>query len=139
MPEFILNESAEAEHPFYALNEFAKGYVEAMFFTNCDCGDDNEHLANELGTEALTVESVAKISAYCAAFERDAAALLEQAYQGDYSEEQAGRDLWFTAQGHGVGFWGRSQIGDELGEALSELARQAGERYVEIYERQIHY
>lgn len=35
---------------------------------------------------------------------------IEQAYARDYDAEQAGRDLWFTSQGHGVGFWDREAL-----------------------------
>lgn len=55
MPEFCLNESARTAHPFYALSDFAKGYVEAMFFTNGDTGDerDNWHVYTQERGEGL--------------------------------------------------------------------------------------
>ncbi|MFU1607365.1 hypothetical protein ACM25O_13350 [Sulfitobacter pontiacus] len=40
---------------------------------------------------------------------------------GEYDLEQAGRDLWFTRNGHGVGFWGRD-FGD-IGDALTEACQ----------------
>lgn len=109
MPEFCLKTPSRA-HSFYTLDSFARGYVEAMFFTNCDSGHENEFIANELGVERLTRESVAAIAADCAEFQELAAPLLELAYRHGYDESQAGRDFWFTRQRHGVGFWDRREI-----------------------------
>lgn len=166
MPQFILNRPARRVHPFYALSDFAKGYVEAMFFTNCDSGDEREDLANELGVERLTRASVAAIARDCAQFEKDAAPLLAlaDAPQSGYDIERAGNDFWFTRQGHGVGFWdrealrvdvGRMPNGDlltgteaeeagaellgTLGDLLTECAQAAGEVSPEIYRGWIYY
>jgi hypothetical protein len=79
-----------------------------------------------------------------------------------YSEEQAGRDFWFTRQGHGVGFWDREELNRDiakredgtftddgeteglpflgsLGDLLSEYAQEAGEVWPEIYRGWIYY
>jgi hypothetical protein len=185
MPEFILNEpprprerraasaagyaKSSPSHPYWTLDSFARGYVEAMFFTNGDTGDERENLLNDWGVERLTKASVAAIARDCTAFEEAAGALLDLAYErDDYSPEQAGRDFWFTRQGHGVGFWDRKQlavgvyretepegrpfeVGDdsaahwagaqpagELGDLLSIEARKFGESYVEAYRGWIH-
>lgn len=132
MPEFILNKP-RAAHPFYDLDTFAKGYVEAMFFTNGDTGDDNENLLNHLGTERLTKAAVARIAADCALFQKRAAVLLRHAYRSNaYDEEQAGRDFWLTRQGHGAGFWDREVLERRnLGRKLSDVAQRFGEAYVE--------
>ncbi len=166
MPLFHLNRPARRVHPYYALTDFAKGYVEAMFFTNCDSGDERENLANELGVERLTHASIAAIARDCAQFEKDAAPLLAlaDAPQSGYSIEQAGRDFWFTRQGHGVGFWDRKELrvnvgrmpdgtlltGTEaeeagaeligtLGDLLTDIAQDAGEVFPEIYRGWIYY
>lgn len=114
MPQFCLNAPTRAVHPFYNLNSFARGYVEAMFFTNCDSGSEDEFIANRLGVERLTADSVAAIAKDCAAFEEEAAPLLALAYCRDYEPEQAGADFWFTRQGHGVGFWDRGALDVEV-------------------------
>jgi len=78
-----------------------------------------------------------------------------------YDDEQAGRDFWFTRQGHGVGFWDRKalevdlfpdinpapglggwRVWDEnreqgpcagsIGDGLSDAAKAIGETYCEI-------
>lgn len=116
MPEFILNKTPPAWDS--ELSEFAAGYLEAAFFTNLDSGDDDEDKANNLGTGRFTHKARAKLIADCAAFETAAADLLALAYaQDDYGAEQAGRDFWFTRQGHGVGYWDREQLkADDAGE-----------------------
>lgn len=90
-------------------------------------------------------ESLESMQMDCFNFEVKARALLSQAYGhtfparviGDgtlqdshrpawnYDAKAAGRDFWFTRNGHGVGFWDRD-LGD-IGDQLSEIAREFGE------------
>ena len=116
MPEFSLNKPRKS-HPFYTLDSFARGYVEAMFFTNGDIGDEKrEDRLNEMGVERLTRKSVEAIARDCTAFQANAGPLLAQAYARDYDESQAGRDFWFTRQGHGVGYWDRKELEPDTAE-----------------------
>lgn len=112
MPEFILDKGdAAAALAVGDLPPFVRGYVEAMFFTNTGTGDDGD-LESATFAE-LAPEAVAQCVADCAAFQAKAADLLALAYaRDDYGEEQAGRDYWFTRNGHGVGFWSREQLDD---------------------------
>lgn len=141
MPEFQLNGAVPSD-------DFAAGYIEAMFFTNCDCGDEREDLANQLGTGRLTLASRAAIARDCERFQRDHEALLTEAYALEpgseayrYAREQldprrAGQLFWFARQGHGV-TW--SDNGDApCLEALQEVSRAMGESYPEIYRGWIH-
>lgn len=132
MPEFQLKTRQRGSHPYFALDSFAKGYVEAMFFTNGDTGDERENYLNELGTERLTRESVADIAADCERFRqlKMKSGLTAEEWllvQRDYDFEQAGRDFWFSRNHHGVGFWDRDQISDADGNELTSLAHQMGE------------
>ena len=133
MSEFILNTQGNT-----ALDAFAAGYVEAMFFTNGDTGDENENSLNDLGVERLSKKALARIKAECAAFQDTHAALLAEACKGDYDAAQAGRDFWFTRQGHGVGYWDREALPDTLRGKLSEAARAAGESTVFTQRGWIH-
>jgi hypothetical protein len=83
----------------------------------------------------------------CEDFQREAADLLAEAYgqtfparvigdgslpdshrpAWDYDEAAAGRDFWFTRNGHGVGYWDRDLPG-ELGDKLTEVAEKFGGR-----------
>lgn len=117
-----------AKSAYDSLDEFARGYVEAMFFTNGDTGDDNENRLNDMGVERLTRASVAAIKRDCAAFLGTVmpdGCFVRQWLDRlpDYSDEQAGHDFWFTRQGHGVGFWDRRELRSDAGHYFAE--RQA--------------
>lgn len=121
MPKFILDHGTpEAARQFGALDSFTQGYIEAMFFTDANCMDDGD-LADAT-VDDLAPETWRRIQEDCAAFQANNATLLELAYaRDDYSPEQAGRDYWFTRNGHGVGFWDRRQLeADKLGDRLNE-------------------
>lgn len=141
MPAFILNETGNAPASYYDLDTFSKSYIEALFFTNGDTGDDDEDSLNDLGVEALTPESVSNIAKDCADFQETAGDLLSEAYDAGYSIEQAGADFWFTRQRHGAGFWDRGELSKNgLGEKLSKIAKSFGEAYCYIGDDScIHY
>lgn len=47
-----------------------------------------------------------------------------------FSMEQLGHDLWYTRNGHGVGFWSRPEIyGDDLANIYTEYAEKIGCMY----------
>lgn len=135
MPEFILNSGgivlgtpkpwagggvkADGAWTFTALDSFTQGYIEALFFTESE--DWLEQLGSELeadmsltrpsfGFRDLAPETLERIIEDCAKFQREARELLTGAYDRDYSAEQAGRDFWYTRNGHGVGFWDRDEL-----------------------------
>lgn len=100
MTEFILDHgSPEAARQFQALDSFTQGYIEAMFFT--DTGyPENEELEHVTVAE-LAPEALARVIADCTKFLDDAKIV---ACIGERQEE-AGRDFWYTRNGHGCGFW----------------------------------
>ena len=108
MPPFVLNrpqwwpKDAPVDED---LRDFAHAYIEAMFFTNGDDGDDDEFSLSRLGAERLTKGAKLKIISDCDKFLCRMARDVIAASPGDF--EQAGHDFWFTRQGHGVGFWSR--------------------------------
>jgi hypothetical protein len=142
MPQFNLDVGNSTS--FGKLDAFTQGYIEAMFFTNTGDGDDAENGLDQASVDELSREAFADIVADCKKFKAEASVLLKRAYRRDYTAEQAGRDFWFTRNGHGVGFWDRDALErGELGKLLSNLCgwRTAfGEKY--IYrgdDGQIHY
>lgn len=151
MPQFVLNQPANSSHPFYSLNAFERGYVEAMFFTNCDSGDEDEFIANRLGVESLTVESIEAIKEDCKDFLESGVSyrngnlvsvrdfLAEASESSGYSDEQAGNDFWFTRQGHGVGYWDREQLDAAAQHVLTNAAKEMGEVYPTIDGERIYY
>lgn len=143
MPQFEINTPPAKAHAFYSLDDFAKGYVEAMFFTNGDTGADDEHLLNRLGVERLTRASVAAIKRDCDAFlgqfGPDGCFIRQWLDRApDYDDEQAGRDFWFTRQGHGVSFMDRDELTPEQHDVLMEAAKAFPETDVEVWRGWIH-
>lgn len=129
-----------------SLDSFTQGYIEALFFTEEESlraemrahslaadgltPDDDESDESAAAFESLypvgfsdlAPEALARIIADCEAFQRDNAATLAEAYARDYDAAQAGRDYWFTRNGHGVGFCDRDAL-EPQGDAWDALQR----------------
>jgi hypothetical protein len=103
------------------LISMAHGYLEAAVFTVY--GGDGIEVDDEFYPEA-----VAGAFLVCAGFLRRCGPDIIAACDKGMDLSQIGRDIWFTQNGHGVGFWDRG-LGD-IGERLSESARSLGEAYV---------
>lgn len=135
---------------FDDLDSFTQGFIEAAFFTSEEelvetAEREGEHgdgwLAAGKGFSDLAPDTLAAIIADCKAWQEENRGLLVEAYSHSfldprdprgYSEEQAGRDYWFTRNGHGVGFWDRRQLerpsvsspkGETIGDKLSDACR----------------
>lgn len=124
MPEFQLDTSGAIErhdgaqiHFHDDLDPFTQGYVEALFFTEeqtfADQGSKPGAIPVEtpLGFADLAPETLARIVGDCAKFKADAYGPQEDAFCRDdpeapaWDDEHAGRDFWYTRNGHGCGFW----------------------------------
>lgn len=113
------------------LRAFIAGYFEALYFAESATGNDGEEIDNLAGYE-LSATAKDEGEQACARFLDWHGEKVNLAIAGsdDYDHTQAGRDLWFTRQGHGVGFWDRGlgMVGDDL----SDAARSFGEVHVFI-------
>lgn len=114
------------------LNAFIAGYLEAIIFAECATDQHGEEIENLAGYEfSLVAQEFCKQE--CARFLDTFGGLVNLAVQSesvDYDHTQAGRDLWFTRQGHGVGFWDRG-LG-AIGDHLTTASKTFGERYIFI-------
>lgn len=140
MPQFIMNDMNTPE--FAALDEFTRGYIQALFFTNCEGSlfdgtfdpENNSSLPNEAGFSDLDPDALKRIIADCARFQDENASDLEEAYAARdglamaYEAENAGMDFWYSRCGHGVGYWDRG-LGD-VGDRLDKATKAYGERWV---------
>lgn len=125
MPKFQLK-GADAVG-FQALDEFTRGYVTAMFFTDASDPDDGV-LQNATFLDLADV-TLATIKADCAQFQAAAELTLVKAYRRGYAAEQAGADFWFTRNHHGVGYWDRSELrASGIGRTLTNAAQVYSER-----------
>lgn len=119
MPEFILDHgSPDGSRAFAALDSFTRGYVEAMFFTSTGTGDDED--LESASVAELAAETLDRIKRDCARFQEGRPVDLDEACDNGrtngYDMESAGRDFWYTRNGHGTGFWDRDlgAVGDSL-------------------------
>lgn len=124
MPEFVLEGRDEPQYK--EQDAFTQGYIEAMFFSSTSSADDGE--LKDSSVVDLSPDAWEDIIKDCADFKKAAKGLLAKAYKTPlrdrgtpkvYDEAAAGRDFWFTRNGHGVGFWDRG-LGD-VGAELTEL------------------
>ncbi len=131
MPEYVLDlGDSDGAKRFKALDAFTQGYVTAMFWTDGDQVDADEDGRNggRVSFAELAPDSLARIIAECAEWQDANAALLQLAYDQDYSEERAGHDYWLTRNGHGAGFWCRDELNEagspdeSLGDKLAEVS-----------------
>jgi hypothetical protein len=101
-------------------------------------------IPTDAGWGDIHPNSAERMQLDCFNFEVEARDLLAQAYRHtfpartigdgtlpdshreawDYDAKAAGRDFWYTRNGHGVGFWDRG-LGD-IGDKLAEIARKYG-------------
>lgn len=143
MPEFILD--GKQTPAFNSLPEIVQGFIEAMFFTEVSSGADMEdwfseenqegleegtidgNLPSDVGFAELHPTAIANITAFCEAFEAAASDLLAPIRDGEidgYDMNRVGNDLWYTSQGHGVGFWDRDELDEnDLGDKLTKLCQ----------------
>lgn len=124
MPEYQLPMGDSESHEWFdGLPAIARGYIQAAFFTGVQFwdGDGEPVEIDGLGAGNLDPEARAGMEAQAVRFwienaETIAEAIADGGESGDYDLEAAGRDLWFSRNGHGVGFWDRGlgEIGDRL-------------------------
>jgi hypothetical protein len=110
------------------LDAFTQGYIEALFFTENEPGTSREdrlttrgtvrkpweHDASEgrqkdmpgdYGFADLAPESLLAILGDCQKFCAGPYRQVELCDENTPDEAQAGRDFWYTRNGHGCGFW----------------------------------
>jgi hypothetical protein len=108
-------------------------------------GTADGSIPGDSGFGDIYPDSLIQMHHDCSEFQQQARHLLSQAYghnfpariigdgtlpdshrpAWDYDAKAAGRDFWYTRNGHGVGFWDRD-LGD-IGDKLSDIARKFGE------------
>lgn len=148
MPQFILDTS-EAGPPWESLSALAQGFVEAAFFCETSQFDKDDfdspdvqeaihegqadgNIPKDAGVGDIAGDSFCAVKDFCDAFEETHAAALALAYERpDYDESAAGRDLYYTYAGHGVGFWSRDQL--DAGDLGATLTDAAGSGEISLY------
>lgn len=104
------------------LDAFTRNYLTAALFTEDTdprSGEFEEH--GDWTIANIEEASLNKMIDDCATFQTLYGALID----GD--EEHAGRDFWYTRNGHGCGFWD-GDWAEEIGETLTMAAHGYGEQ-----------
>lgn len=123
-PEGILEVRFFGHVKWSYLDAFTQGYIEALFFTEnapnapdletfqaqCESGENEGSIPANATFADIAPEALARIIEDCAKFQKANSGLLAEALRRDYTCEQAGRDFWFTRNGHGVGYWDREEL-----------------------------
>lgn len=158
MPEFVMDTggivlSADANPAyagfksdgawtFHALDEFTRGYIEALFFTECDPSINaadvkpgheflDGSIPADVGFSDLAPETLARIITDCSGFQVDNATALAAAVHAGRPMDHLGHDFWLTRCGHGAGFWDRKELepaGEEW-DATCERLRAAADGF----------
>jgi hypothetical protein len=102
---------------------FVDGYVKAALLSTIGDSDDHKGMPlDETYTlHDLSAECFQSMTESCKLFQDQNESLLSQAYNINYSQEQAGKDFWFDRCRHGSGFEHRDlgSVGKKLTEAAS--------------------
>jgi hypothetical protein len=106
------------------LDTFTQAYIHAAAFTTDPDPGQGEYPAPELTD--IDPAFLAQAIADCAAFQEAHAADIA----GD--DAHAGRDFWYTREGHGCGFWD-GDWPEEAGERLTQAAEAYGEVHMEVF------
>ena len=133
MPEYVLDHGTPEASVWYAkLAPFTRAYIEAAFFA-----DDPSH-DNDSDMVECSLADLSPSAARYLVTTADAFLAANEDRILPYDDEAAGHDLWFTQQGHGVGFWARSDSeaverygSTENRDALDAAAHELAE--VELY------
>lgn len=117
------------------IDNFTRGFLTAALFNETDNSDPSggDPLDSNYDLYDFSMKSLKKAVQICNKFKEDNADLLAKADYSDlstrfpeYTEDDcAGHDLWFSSNGHGVGFFDRG-FTETTGDALQEAARAIG-------------
>lgn len=127
-----------------SIDEFTRAYIHAALWSTNDesTPQGGEPLEDNYSENDLSPEALAKVIGDCKRFQEENAEALSEAYalyaprDGFDGPALAGHDFWLTRNGHGVGFWDRSELGRNgdggVGDKLSAAARAFGECWITV-------
>lgn len=112
------------------IKRFIDGYITAALWSSTD--DRGESLDLNYNDEDLSKDARREAEKDCRDFIAKASALLQRATDRvGYTWARAGHDLWLSRNGHGAGYWDRTELYEGgLGEALHRLCAR---KNVDIY------
>src|SRR5271170_4167661 len=111
------------------MDDFTKAYIEAALWSSNDNTNEQggEPLDSNYSYENIASDSLHKMEADCAEFQRQYARELKAFYAAGFGPDQAGHDCWLTRNGHGSGFWDENAPKPVI-DALSAASKKFGEQ-----------
>ncbi len=111
-----------------SMDDFTQAYFEAALFSS---NDDNDYpMDRNYDISDFSPETKQKMIEDCETFQTENAPLLvdDNIISGRWDADQlGGHDFWLTRNGHGAGFWEKSDWDEEAGKKLTEAAKKFGE------------
>lgn len=124
-----LNTAAVRERIFRDMprssRDMVSGYLEAALFTSTP-EDDPEGVWDDITIYTLSVEDLIAVRDMIDKFYDEYLDIITSA---ESSYTQIGHDIWYTRNGHGVGFWDRGHTKD-VEEKLTASAEALGEAHI---------
>lgn len=117
------------------LDTFTRAYIKAALWSSTDesTPSGGEPLDKNYGPEDIESKTLAKMIVDCAKFQRQNADDID----GDASA--AGHDFWLTRNGHGSGFFDRTEeFGDDAADRLQEAAQAFGQFDLYVHRGRIY-
>lgn len=110
------------------LDDFTRGYILAMFWTNDDDASSGEYSTSGRPEEMfakLAPEALAQCERDCKAFYADCGHLW---CDTELNNERADHDFWLSRNHHGTGFFDSDYLPDDIRSQLQDESHKAGER-----------
>ena len=116
----------EKDESFYMREEyeesFLDAYITAALWSSID--NDGNPLDDDYDVNNIDDKTALKMKQDADRFQLDNHDLYTK---GGWTDAQAGHDFWLTRNGHGAGFWDRSELDEEIGKELTSKCEEFGE------------
>lgn len=110
---------------------FTRAYLTAAAFTQDPKPPQGEYPEPAIGD--FDPAFVRQARKDCLKFQRECWELIDADSEPTFAQlAHAGRDFWYTRNGHGAGFWD-GDWPEQAGERLTTAAKQYGEVYAQVF------
>ncbi len=118
------------------LENFVRGYIACALWSSNDESDESggEPLDKNYDRSDIAAEALASMRADCERFMRENADdLTTYCVQRRINRAEgtamdyAGHDFWLTRNGHGAGFWDRTDVVEDVTDRLTKASEKFGE------------
>ncbi len=112
----------------HSLDPFVRSYYTSALWSSSD--DEGNPIDDNYTIEDFDSQSYKEMEAEALEFKAEAEELYKK---GGWSDDQAGHDFWLTRNGHGAGFWDRTEsegYDEEIGKQLTDIAKKYGEKNI---------